>query len=144
MLIVSYGFVSLLLVSPASVIKESSSYRFSDSVVTSLIKHGTSSRDRKVKTLHNLYQLFLRIHRPFQRSALHKSLETPSRRTIMLLPGIENIQEGKMISLLVIESRFLLIGYLLLILWPIKYVLYLYHRSYRKNLIHAAQIDGCQ
>ena len=59
----------------------------------------------------------------------------------MLLPGIKHVEKCEMVSILMVESRLLLIRELLLLLWSIKDVLYLDHRSNGENFIYTTQID---
>ena len=49
-----------------------------------------------------------------------------------------------MISILVIEPRFLLVSHLLFVSWSIEYILDLDHSSDGKNFVSASQINCCQ
>lgn len=66
LLVVGDGFVAFLLVTTTSMIKESRSDSLPNPVVTSLIKHGPSPRNREIEPIHNLDELFFGVHRPFQ------------------------------------------------------------------------------
>lgn len=79
-----------------------------------------TTSDGELVPLHDLEELFPDILGSPHGSRLDVVLMAPNIREVILLPRFIHTQHGEMISLWLMESGFLLVGYLLLILGPIE------------------------
>ena len=67
-------------------------------------------------TVHNTQHLFADIQGALQRSRLDEILKTPGIGKLIVLPGIENCEQGDVIALRLVKLCLALVGNRLLVL----------------------------
>ena len=131
LLVISDGLIALYLVSPTGMVEEASSNCLSDGI--GLISTNVTSKASlnglywKAELVHDLNELVLGVLGPFKTPSLHKVLETPRNRAVVLLPLVVDGQQSQVITVLRVELGLSLVSSLLLVSWSVEHVLNLEH-----------------